>query len=67
MKPVRGGPAGDLLCKVVVETPVKLNEEQKELLRQFQESLGGTNSAHHSPKKSGFFDGVKKFFEDMKP
>lgn len=67
VKPVRGGAPGDLLCKVVVETPVKLNEEQKELLRQFQESLGGTNSAHHSPKKSGFFDGVKKFFEDMKP
>jgi molecular chaperone DnaJ len=51
----------------VIETPVKLNEDQKELLRQFQDSLGGTNSAHHSPKKSGFFDGVKKFFEDMKP
>ncbi|EWH04027.1 molecular chaperone DnaJ [Halomonas sp. BC04] len=67
VKPVRGGPPGDLLCKVVVETPVNLNEEQKELLRQLQESLGGTNSAHHSPKKSGFFDGVKRFFEDMKP
>ncbi|ERS90810.1 MULTISPECIES: molecular chaperone DnaJ [unclassified Halomonas] len=67
VKPVRGGAPGDLICKVVVETPVKLNEEQKELLRQFQESLGGSNSAHHSPKKSGFFDGVKKFFEDMKP
>ncbi|MGM1050811.1 MAG: molecular chaperone DnaJ [Pseudomonadota bacterium] len=67
VKPVRGGAPGDLLCKVVVETPVKLNEEQKELLRTFQDSLGGTNSAHHSPKKSGFFDGVKKFFEDMKP
>ena len=67
VKPVRGGPPGDLLCKVVVETPVNLSEDQKALLRQFQESLGGSNSAHHSPKKSGFFDGVKKFFEDMKP
>ncbi|GHC34669.1 molecular chaperone DnaJ [Aidingimonas halophila] len=65
VKPVRGGAPGDLLCKVVVETPVKLNEEQKELLRKFQESLGENNS--HSPKKSSFFDGVKKFFEDMKP
>ena len=67
VKPVRGGPPGDLLCKVVVETPVKLNEEQKELLRKFQDSLGGSNGHHHSPKKSSFFDGVKKFFEDMKP
>ena len=67
VKPVRGGPPGDLLCRVVVETPVNLSEEQKVLLRQLQESLGGSNSAHHSPKKSGFFDGVKKFFEEMKP
>lgn len=67
IKPVRGGPAGDLLCKVVIETPVKLNEHQKELLREFQDSLGGKNGHHHSPKKSNFFDGVKKFFEDMKP
>ncbi|MGO2131563.1 MAG: molecular chaperone DnaJ [Halomonas sp.] len=66
VKPVRGGPAGDLLCRVVVETPVKLNEEQKDLLRRFQDSLDGSNS-HHSPKKTSFFDGVKKFFEDMKP
>ncbi|WP_372611938.1 molecular chaperone DnaJ [Halomonas sp.] len=67
VKPVRGGPPGDLLCKVVVETPLKLDEHQKELLRNFQESLGGKNSHYHSPKKSSFFDGVKKFFEDMKP
>jgi len=53
------------LCRVVVETPVKLSEEQKDLLRKFQDSLGGSN-AQHSPKKSSFFDGVKKFFEDMK-
>ncbi|MFC3285602.1 molecular chaperone DnaJ, partial [Litchfieldella rifensis] len=49
VKPVRGGPPGDLLCKVVLETPVKLNEDQKELLRRFQDSLGESNS--HSPKK----------------
>ena len=30
---------GDLLCKVVVETPVNLSREQKDLLTQFQESL----------------------------
>lgn len=65
IKPVRGGLPGDLLCKVVIETPVKLSEHQKNLLRQFQDSLSGSNS--HSPKKSNFFDGVKRFFEDMKP
>ena len=40
VKPVRGGSVGDLLCRAVVETPVKLNKEQKALLEQFQESLG---------------------------
>ncbi|TDX24663.1 molecular chaperone DnaJ [Modicisalibacter xianhensis] len=65
VKPVRGGPPGDLLCKVVLETPVNLTEHQKDLLRQFQDSLGNSNT--HSPKKDGWFDGVKKFFEDMKP
>ena len=58
--PVRGGATGDLLCRVMVETPVKLNEEQKEILRQFQASLKGEK---HSPKKKSWFDNVKTFFE----
>lgn len=63
--PVRGGAAGDLLCRVAVETPINLNEEQKELLRQFKESLeqGG---ARQSPKESGWFKGVKSFFDSLK-
>ncbi|RKQ95783.1 molecular chaperone DnaJ [Kushneria sinocarnis] len=65
VKPVRGGSPGDLICKVVLETPVNLTEEQQQLLRQFQESLDGTGTKH-SPRKSSWFDGVKKFFEDMR-
>src|SRR5689334_16916362 len=34
VKPVRGGARGDLFCRVVVETPVNLNGEQRELLRK---------------------------------
>ena len=37
IKPVRGGPTGDLFCRVVVETPVNLSREQKELLRSLEE------------------------------
>ncbi|MCK3655016.1 molecular chaperone DnaJ [Pasteurellaceae bacterium Macca] len=59
----RGGYAGDLICKVVIETPISLNEEQKALLRKLEESLEGTNS--HRPKHQGFFDGVKKFFDNL--
>ncbi len=62
--PVRGGPVGDLLCKVVVETPVKLTDRQKELLRQFEEEIVGGGDKH-SPHSHSWLDGVKKFFSDM--
>lgn len=65
MQSVRHAAKGDLLCKVIVETPVSLQKEQKELLEKFQSSLD--NSKHgHSPRSTTWFDGVKKFFEDMK-
>lgn len=65
VKPVRGGSQGDLLCRVQVETPVNLTSRQKELLQEFQASMDET-SHKHSPKKSGWFDSVKNFFEDFK-
>ena len=64
VKSVRGGATGDLICKVIVETPVNLNEKQKELLRELEESMG-SNSSRHRPKEQGFFDCVKKFFDDL--
>lgn len=65
MKSVRGHAAGDLLCKVVIETPVNLSREQKDLLAQLHASLD-TSKKTHSPRSTSWFDGVKKFFEDMK-
>lgn len=65
MKAVRGQGIGDLLCRVAVETPVNLSREQKDLLTQLQESLDGSKKTH-SPRLTSWFDGVKKFFEDMK-
>lgn len=65
VKPVRGGPVGDLICRVVVETPVKLNKEQKELLEKLGQSMGESTQSH-SPNENSWLDGVKKFFEDMK-
>jgi len=61
--PVRGGPKGDLLCKVTVETPVNLTKEQKELLQKFDDSLN--ENSKHSPQSKGWVDGVKKFFDEM--
>lgn len=65
MKSVRGHATGDLLCRVVVETPVNLSKDQKELLTKLQDSLD-TSKKTHSPRSTSWFDGVKKFFEDMK-
>ena len=59
----RSGYSGDLICRVVIETPVNLNKEQKELLEKLEESLKGQKS--HSPKSSSFLDGVKKFFDNL--
>jgi len=56
---------GDLLCRISIETPVNLSDEQKEILRQF-ESATSRGGGKHSPKHTSWLDGVKKFFEDMK-
>jgi molecular chaperone DnaJ len=61
VKPVRGGARGDLFCTVVVETPVKLNGEQRELLRKFEESLL-KDAGKHAPRGESFLEGVKRFF-----
>lgn len=65
VRPARGGMQGDLMCRVVVETPVKLSEKQKELLREFGESVDGQSGHNNTPKAKRFFDGVKKFFDDL--
>ncbi|MCC5791917.1 MAG: molecular chaperone DnaJ [Legionellaceae bacterium] len=62
---VRGYATGDLLCQVVVETPINLSPEQKELLSQLDDSIENSRKTH-SPRSNSWFDGVKKFFEDMK-
>lgn len=62
VKSVRGGAIGDLMCRVHVETPVKLSKKQKELLQEFDKTLQGSHSKH-SPKHSSWLDKVKDFFE----
>ncbi len=57
---VHGQGHGDLLIRVLVETPVKLNEKQKELLRSF-ETL--ENPQNH-PRRKGFLEKIKVFFSE---
>lgn len=61
IKGVRSSTHGDLYCHVSIETPIKLTEHQRKLLKELDESLkkGG---AKHTPSAEHWTDKVKKFF-----
>lgn len=63
--PVRGGPKGDLICRVNLETPVNLSKEQKKLLNALDTSLhdGGKR---HNPQEAGWLDNAKGFLDTLK-
>jgi len=61
IKPVRQTSAGDLMCHVVVETPVRLTDRQKELLRELEE-INEHDGDRHNPRAKSFMDKVKDFF-----
>ena len=60
IKSMRGNRHGDILCRVMVETPVDLTKEQKALVQKLQESMEG---ARQAPRSSRWYQGVKAFFE----
>ncbi len=64
VKPVRGGIKGDLMCRVIIETPVRLTRDQKDLLKKFEDSFKGNSK--HNPQSSSWMDKVKKFFDTVK-
>ncbi|HRE14214.1 MAG TPA: molecular chaperone DnaJ, partial [Usitatibacteraceae bacterium] len=61
IKAVRGAQVGDLLCEIVVETPVRLTDRQKELLREL-EDISRKHGDRHNPRAKSFMDKVKEFF-----
>lgn len=62
MSVLRSSSRGDMYIEVQVETPVKLNKRQKELLEEFDKDF----SKESSPESEGFFTKVKEFWEDLK-
>jgi molecular chaperone DnaJ len=58
---VRSHAPGDLMVHVIVETPVKLTDRQKELLREFGD-IASSNAERHNPKAKSWMDKVKDFF-----
>jgi len=60
IKGVRSSYPGDLYAHVAVETPVRLNDKQKKMLRDLEASL---QDPKHSPQTKGWMDRVKDFFQ----
>jgi molecular chaperone DnaJ len=61
IKGVRSSYPGDLLCEVVIETPVRLTDRQKELLRELEE-INRKDGNRHNPRAKSFMEKVREFF-----
>ncbi|ASX26398.1 molecular chaperone DnaJ [Candidatus Williamhamiltonella defendens] len=64
IKPEKKTP-GDLFCTVFIETPVRLNEKQKKLLRDLDQSFCETSSKKNTPETKKFLESMKKFFDNL--
>jgi molecular chaperone DnaJ len=62
VKGLHSGHPGDLYCHIDVETPVRLNDEQRRLLQQLDESFK-RDGDRHSPAGKSWADKVKAFFK----
>ena len=56
---VNGRERGDLLARVIVEVPTRLNAEQRQKLAEFADLCGDENT----PMRKSFFDRAKEFFQ----
>ncbi len=69
MKMLNSSSHGDAIIEIFVETPVKLNKKQQDLMKQLDQAMGGEGSsasAKHSPESSGFFGKMREFWDDLK-
>ncbi|MCM0158218.1 molecular chaperone DnaJ [Candidatus Nardonella dryophthoridicola] len=56
---------GDLICKVIIETPINLNEKQKFFLKELGKSFLDSNEQENNPKYKIFFNKIKRFFNNI--
>lgn len=63
VKTIRGQGPGDLLCRVIIETPINLTRKQKELLEEFSKSIPSESESQHSPQANSWLKRVKHFFD----
>ena len=65
VKSVRSTMTGDLLCQVVIETPINLTKVQKELLEQLENTMDA-GGKRHSPQEHGWMNKARSFVGDVK-
>ena len=65
IKSVKSHFQGDLLCKIVIETPVQLTDKQKDLMKELRSTFSQETEKEHSPRKESFFKRVKDFFDSI--
>ncbi len=58
IKGLRTKSQGDLYCKIIVETPIHLHDDQKKLLAEF----GASINHKHNPQSQSFFSKIKGIF-----
>tara|TARA_A100001015_G_C14997840_1_gene716991 strand:+ start:1570 stop:1806 length:237 start_codon:yes stop_codon:yes gene_type:complete len=61
IKSVKNNQLGDIICHIVVETPVKLNKKQKIMLEDFHDSIQENQQQH--PKTRSFFEKIKRMMQ----
>ena len=61
IKSVKNNQVGDIICHMVVETPVKLNKKQKIMLEDFHDSIQENLQQH--PKTQSFFEKIKRMMQ----
>lgn len=60
IRSVKTNQIGDIICKVIVETPVKLTSEQKSMIQDFDKSI--EKNQKHRPKAQSFMERIKHMF-----
>lgn len=66
VKSVRSGRAGDMHCRVVIETPVRLSARQRELLEEFEATFADEDAqVEHNPRARSWVEGVKDFWSKV--
>jgi molecular chaperone DnaJ len=66
MPQLQSSNVGDMYIEIFVETPVNLNNKQKEVFKELDKDLSGKDGKKYSPESSGFLNRMKDLWADLK-